>query len=76
MCHLLPVTFHLSCVTCHVSHVMCHMSCVTYHVSHVMCNMSLTPTATAMDPPHGNSPTVQSRMVPEDQQIYFLRKVF
>ena len=35
----------MSCVTCHVSHVMCRLS-------HVACHMSLTPTATAIHPPH------------------------
>ena len=33
--------------------------------------MSLTPTATATDPPPANSPTMHSRMVHEDPQIYF-----
>ena len=34
----------LSGITCQVSQVMCRMS-------HVTCHMSLTPTATATDPP-------------------------
>ena len=44
----------VSCMTCHMSHVMCRVSCVT-------CPMSLTATATPMDPPPTNSPTVHSK---------------
>ena len=37
------------------------MSCVTFHVSPVTCQLS--PTSTATDPPHPNSPIMQSRLV-------------
>ena len=38
---------------------MCHVSHVTYHTS-------LTPIATATDPPPANSPTMHSRLVGQD----------
>ena len=41
----------ISCVKCHMSPVMCHLPCVP-------CRLSLTTTATATDPPPGNSPTM------------------
>ena len=42
---------------------MCLVSHVTSWVSPVTCHKSLTPTATALDPPSANSPTMPSRMV-------------
>ena len=53
---------------CHVSGAACHMSCVTCRVSPVTCPWSLTPTATAKDPFPGNSPTMHSKLIPEDQK--------
>ena len=41
-------------------------SCVTCRVSRVTCHLSLTPTATAIDPPPTNSPIMQSQLVPRD----------
>ena len=45
-----------SCIRCEVSGARCQ-------VSHVKCHMSLTPTATATDPPPANSPTRHIRML-------------
>ena len=67
---------HLSGVAFQVSRVTCHVSCVASHMSHGTCHMSLTPTATAMDPPPANSPTMHSRMVCEDPKINFFRGQF
>ena len=53
----------MSYVTCLVSYVTCHMSHVKCHVSRVACHLSLTPTATATDPPPANSPIMYSRLV-------------
>ena len=57
-CQVSYITCLVSCVMCYVSCamynvscVMCHVLCVMCHVSHVTCHMSLTPTATATDPP-------------------------
>ena len=47
---------------------------VTCRMSPVTCQMSLTPTATARDPPPANSPTMHNRMVCEDQQINFFMR--
>ena len=60
MCHVSSVTCHLSRVMCQVSQVLCHMLRVT-------CHFSLTPTATATDPPAANSPTMHSRLVCKHQ---------
>ena len=46
-----------------VLYVRCHVSCVTCRVSPVTFHMSLTPTATATDPPPANSPKMHSRML-------------
>ena len=46
---------HLSLFTS-LSHAMFHMSYVTYHVS-------ITPTATATDPPLANSPTMHNAYI-------------
>ena len=51
------------CVRCHVSHVTCHVSCVMCHMAHVTCHLSLTPTATATEPPPAYSPIMHSRLV-------------
>ena len=45
----------MSTIRCHVSHVMCHMSRVTYY-------LSITPTATATDPPPANSTIMHSSL--------------
>ena len=60
----------MSGVKCQVSNVRCHMSNVMCHVSPVTCHMSLRPTATATDPPTANSPTIHSRLVCKDQQMF------
>ena len=54
----------MSCVTRCVSHVACH-------ASHVTCNISLTLTATDMDSPPANSPTMHSRMNCKHSKINF-----
>ena len=41
----------VSGIRCHMSGVRCQTPCVTCWVSPVTCNISLTPTATATDPP-------------------------
>ena len=46
-----------------MSPVLWDVSCVMCNVSLVTCHMSLTSTATARDPPPGNSPTMLSRVV-------------
>ena len=43
-------------VICHVLHIACHLSPFTYH-------LSVTPRATATDPPPANFPTKHSRLV-------------
>ena len=48
--------YHMLCVRCHMLHV-------TYHLSLFAGHMLLTPTATDMDPPPANSPTMHSRVV-------------
>ena len=60
------VIFHMSGVTCLMSLVTCHLLCVTCHQSPFTCHLSLTPTATATNPPSANSPTMHSRLVSED----------
>ena len=42
---------------------MCQVTGVRCQVSPVTCHKSLTPTATAMDPPPANSPTMHSRIL-------------
>ena len=64
--HMSCVTFHVSCVTGCVSQVMCHVLHVMCRESPVTCHMSLTPTATATDPPTAKSPTMQNRLVCKD----------
>ena len=59
---------HVSHGMCHLSLVMRHMSCVMCHILHVTCHMSLTPIATAADPPSANSPTMHNWLVCEDQK--------
>ena len=61
----------MSHLMCHVSSVTCHMSYVICQMSHFTCHMSLTPTATAMDPPLANSPTMHCRIVCQEQDINF-----
>ena len=56
----------MSHVTCQVTRVMCHVSYITFHVSCVACHLSITPTASATDPPPANSPNMHSRLVPKD----------
>ena len=55
-------------VMCHMSGVTCHMSHVADHLSPVTCHLSLTPTATATDPPPASSPIMHSRLVRKDQK--------
>ena len=45
---------------------MCHVSHFPVHLLHVNCHLSLTPTATATDPPPANSPTMHSWLVFKD----------
>ena len=47
-----------------VSGFICRLSSVT-------CHMSVTPTATATDPPPANSPTMHRRIDDKDLQIFF-----
>ena len=54
---------HVSCLGCNISHVMCQMSCLVCHLSHVTCHLSLTSTATAIDLPPDNSPTMKGIQV-------------
>ena len=56
-------------IKCHVSRITCHVSCVMLLVSHVTCHLSLTPTATATDPPPANSPIMHSRLVGKEPKI-------
>ena len=51
----------MSCVACRVSH-----SGVICCVSPVICQLSLTPIATATDPPPANSPIMHSRLFCKD----------
>ena len=74
MCHVSFVMCHLPHATCHVSCFMCHMSCVACHLSPVTCHLSLTPTVTATDPSHANSPTMQSRLFCKDPKIHKISK--
>ena len=46
------------------------MSCVTCRVSQVTCHLSLTPTATATDPPPANSPIMHNRLVCKEPKLY------
>ena len=75
MCHVSGVMCYVSFVRCQVSHVMCHVPHITCHMSPVTstCHMSLTPTATATDPPSANSSTLRRRLVRKDTwiSIYF-----
>ena len=57
----------MSCVTCQVSSATCNMSCGRGCLSPVTCHQSLTPTAT--DFPPAKSPTLQSKLVCNDQKI-------
>ena len=61
VCRTAPATLGLlKNITCHVSYIICHKS-------HVGCHLSLTPTATAMDPPPANyRTTMHKRMVCKD----------
>ena len=43
--------------------IICHMSGVACCVLRVTCHLSITPTATATDPPPANSPIMHSRLV-------------
>ena len=68
-CHMSHITYHRSRARCNASHVRCQVSGVRCHMSGVMCcmsgvmccvstvtcHLSLTPTATATDPPPANS---------------------
>ena len=65
---------------CQVSFVTCHVSCVACHMSSVTCHLSLTlkPTATAIDSPPANSPSMQSRLVckyPKNKTKYQNEKI-
>ena len=62
-------TLYLSTFTdvmCHISSVMCYVSPITCRVSPVTCHLSLTPTATAPDPPPAHSPTMLSKLCCKD----------
>ena len=72
---MLGVRCQVSGVRCQVSSTQCYMSCVASHMSHLTCNRSLTPTATAMDPPHANSPTMHIKMVGKDAKVTFFSPV-
>ena len=50
-------------------YIMCQVSNVMCYVSDVNCHMSLTPTATATNPPPANSPIMHSRLVRKDPKI-------
>ena len=63
------------CVMCHMPHVRFQVSHITYLVSHVACHLSLSPTATARDPPSANSPLKHSRLVCKDQKKTKIAKV-
>ena len=67
MFHVLCVKCQVSGVRCQVPGVRCKMSSVHFHGGHVACHMSITPTATASDPPLANS---------YDQEINFFRGQF
>ena len=60
-------TFHMSCVTCHMSPVMCHLSHVSCHMSPFTCHLS---TATATDPPPGNSPMLSTVVCKYKQKLF------
>ena len=60
------ITFQVPGVMCHMSRVLCHISHVACRVSRVTWHLSLTPTATARDPPFANSPTMHRRLVRND----------
>ena len=47
------------------------MSSVTCHALHATYHMPLIPTATVINSPPANSPTMHSMMVCEDQKIKF-----
>ena len=78
LCHyvsLLPCHVSIEKKRCQASHITCHMSCVMCHFSRFTCcmspgtcQMSLTPTATATEPPPANSPTMDCRLVRKDQK--------
>ena len=53
MCHLLPVTGNLSCVTCPMSHVTSQMSHVTCHMLQVKCH--LLPVTCHLSPTEGKT---------------------
>ena len=53
----------------HVSHVTCLVSCVICCVSRVTCHLSLTPTATATDPPPASYPIMHSRLFHKKKTI-------
>ena len=55
---------NIKCWRRHVSYVWCHML-------RVSCHLSLTASTTAMERLPTNSPTMHSRMVHKDPQIYF-----
>ena len=44
----------MSGIKCHMSHFTCHGSSATYHLFPITFHLSLTPTATATDPPPAN----------------------
>ena len=54
---------------CHVSRVRCCMSCVRCRIWCVTCERSLTPTATAKEPPTVNSPIMHTRPFFKDQEV-------
>ena len=52
-----------SYIMCHMSCVTCHITCVMCPVLHVTCHLSLTPKATATEPPPANSASMHIRPV-------------
>ena len=52
--------------------IMCQMC----NLTRVTCHLSLTPTATATDPPTANSPTMQSKLVRQEKLFFCLWKPF
>ena len=50
----------------HMSHVTCHMSSAICHLSPLTCHLSPTATATATDPHPASSPTMQSKLICQD----------
>ena len=59
----------------HILLVLCQMSRVTCRVSPVTCQLSLTPTATATDPPPGNSPIMTGLQNQKNKTKIVMQKI-